>query len=79
MTCFAEAGGQHVPAMARAVEELGIRACLTRSTMDTGEGLPPSWAVETTESCLQVKNGGTNTSLSFSIILSSITLHMSSD
>lgn len=55
VTCFAEAGGQYVPAMARAVEELGIRACLTRSTMDTGEGLPPAWAAETTESCLQVQ------------------------
>lgn len=55
MTCFAEAGGQHVPAMARAVEELGIRACLTRSTMDCGEGLPSSWAAETTETCLQVQ------------------------
>lgn len=54
MTCFAEAGGQHVPGMARAVEALGIRACLTRSTMDSGEGLPPKWAAETTESCLQV-------------------------
>lgn len=59
MTCFAEAGGQHVPAMARAVEELGIRACLTRSTMDSGEGLPSSWAAETTESCLQVKFNST--------------------
>ncbi|EFJ04925.1 hypothetical protein SELMODRAFT_431949 [Selaginella moellendorffii] len=52
VTCFAEAGGQHVPAMARAVELLGIRACLTRSTMDSGEGLPSSWATETTDSCL---------------------------
>lgn len=43
-----------MPAMARAVEELGIRACLTRSTMDCGEGLPSSWAAETTQSCLQV-------------------------
>ncbi|XP_024388472.1 uncharacterized protein [Physcomitrium patens] len=55
VTCFAEAGGQHVSAMARAVEELGIRACLTRSTMDCGEGLPPTWASETTESCLQTQ------------------------
>lgn len=60
VTCFAEAGGQHVSAMARAVEELGIRACLTRSTMDCGEGLPPTWASETTESCLQVKHSNSN-------------------
>ena len=77
MKCFEEAGGQHVPGMARAVEELGIRACLTRSTMDTGEGLPESWAAETTESCLQVKNDGTNTSLSSSIVLS-LSMQMSS-
>lgn len=54
VTCFAEAGGQHVEGMARAVECLGIRACLARSTMDTGEGLPASWASETTDSCLKV-------------------------
>ena len=42
-TCFVEAGGQHVPGMARAVSELGLRAALTKSTMDTGEGLPPRW------------------------------------
>ncbi|KAJ4825169.1 hypothetical protein Tsubulata_035397 [Turnera subulata] len=49
VTCFAEAGGQHVPGMARAVEQLGLRACLTESIMDSGEGLPPSWAVRTTD------------------------------
>lgn len=53
VTCFAEAGGQHVSAMARAVEELGIRACLTESIMDSGEGLPPDWAVRTTDDCIQ--------------------------
>lgn len=55
VTCFAEAGGQHVAGMARAVETLGIRACLTRSTMDTGEGLPASWASESTDSCLKAQ------------------------
>ena len=65
MTCFAEAGGQHVPAMARAVEELGIRACLTRSTMDSGEGLPPAWAAESTEYSLRVERDSTNTLLCF--------------
>lgn len=54
MTCLAEAGGQHVAGMARAIEELGIRACLARSTMDAGEGLPAKWAVETTETCIKV-------------------------
>nr|GMD97996.1 5-methylthioadenosine/S-adenosylhomocysteine deaminase-like isoform X1 [Ipomoea batatas] len=53
VTCFAEAGGQHVSGMARAVELLGIRACLTESIMDSGEGLPESWATRTTEECIQ--------------------------
>ncbi|XP_027367325.1 uncharacterized protein LOC113873419 [Abrus precatorius] len=53
VTCFAEAGGQHVSAMARAVQLLGLRACLTQSTMDSGHGLPSSWATRTTHDCLQ--------------------------
>lgn len=54
VTCFAEAGGQHVPGMARAVESLGLRACLAQSVMDSGEGLPASWAARTAEDCIQV-------------------------
>nr|GMD95258.1 Amidohydrolase family protein, expressed isoform 3 [Ipomoea batatas] len=54
VTCFAEAGGQHVSGMARAVELLGIRACLTESIVDSGEGLPESWATRTTEECIQL-------------------------
>ncbi|XP_059656614.1 uncharacterized protein LOC132303396 [Cornus florida] len=53
VTCFAEAGGQHVSGMARAVELLGLRACLTQSTMDFGEGLPTSWTKLTTHDCIQ--------------------------
>ncbi|KAL3728545.1 hypothetical protein ACJRO7_033180 [Eucalyptus globulus] len=53
VTCFAEAGGQHVPGMARAVQSLGLRACLAQSVMDSGEGLPASWAVRTAEDCVQ--------------------------
>ncbi|TKY50528.1 5'-deoxyadenosine deaminase [Spatholobus suberectus] len=53
VTCFAEAGGQHVSGMARAVRLLGLRACLTQSTMDSGHGLPPSWATRTTHDCIQ--------------------------
>ncbi|XVE66055.1 hypothetical protein DITRI_Ditri08aG0050800 [Diplodiscus trichospermus] len=53
VTCFAEAGGQHVPQMARAVELLGLRACLTESIMDSGEGLPASWGIRTTDECIQ--------------------------
>ncbi|XP_044488138.1 5-methylthioadenosine/S-adenosylhomocysteine deaminase-like isoform X2 [Mangifera indica] len=39
VTCFAEAGGQHVTGMAKAVELLGIRACLVQSTMDSANFL----------------------------------------
>ncbi|KAB1201424.1 5-methylthioadenosine/S-adenosylhomocysteine deaminase [Morella rubra] len=53
VTCFAEAGGQHVSGMARAVELLGLRACLAQSTMDCGEGLPALWATRTTDDCIQ--------------------------
>lgn len=54
MTCFAEAGGQNVSGMARAVELLGLQACLTKSIMDSGEGLPASWSTQTTDLCIQV-------------------------
>ncbi|XP_009628836.1 uncharacterized protein [Nicotiana tomentosiformis] len=53
VTCFAEAGGQHLSGMASAVEVLGLRACLTESIMDCGEGLPASWAARTTEECIK--------------------------
>ncbi|KAL5717389.1 hypothetical protein ACHQM5_010397 [Ranunculus cassubicifolius] len=53
VTCFAEAGGQHVSEMAKAVEVLGLRACLTQSTMDCGKGLPGNWAQQTTDNCIQ--------------------------
>ena len=43
VTTFVEAGGQYVEGMARAVNELGLRANLARSTMDVGIGLPPAW------------------------------------
>ena len=43
VTCFAEAGGQHLDGMGRAMTELGMRSILARSTMDMGEGLPPNW------------------------------------
>jgi hypothetical protein len=44
-----------VSGMARAVELLGLRACLAQSTMDSGEGLPASWATRTTDDCIQVE------------------------
>ncbi|KAK9707591.1 hypothetical protein RND81_07G207100 [Saponaria officinalis] len=53
VTCFAEAGGQHVSSMARAVELLGLRACLAQSVMDSGQGLPPSWTSQTADELIQ--------------------------
>ncbi|XP_004497427.1 uncharacterized protein [Cicer arietinum] len=53
VTCLAEAGGQHVSGMASAVNLLGLRACLTQSTMDSGHGLPSSWAALSTHDCIQ--------------------------
>ncbi|MBE3580578.1 MAG: amidohydrolase [Thermoanaerobacteraceae bacterium] len=47
VTTFAEAGGQEVDGMGRAVEEAGLRAILARSTMDCGEGLPAKWREST--------------------------------
>ncbi|XP_052186551.1 uncharacterized protein LOC127797573 [Diospyros lotus] len=55
VTCFAEAGGQHVSGMARAVELLGLRACLTQSIMDSGKGLPEYWGNRTTDDCIQTQ------------------------
>ncbi|GMH20387.1 hypothetical protein Nepgr_022228 [Nepenthes gracilis] len=53
VTCFAEAGGQYVSEMARAVELLGLRACLTESIMDSGDGLPASWSTRTAKQCIE--------------------------
>lgn len=47
VTTFAEAGGQKVDGMGKAVEEIGIRGILARSTMDCGEGLPTNWQEST--------------------------------
>lgn len=52
VTCFGEAGGQHVSGMVRGISELGLRANLCRSTMDTGIGLPEAWQ-ETTDEALE--------------------------
>lgn len=49
VTTFLEAGGQYVDAMAEAVEKCGLRACLSKSTTDEGEGLPKAWQKTTQE------------------------------
>lgn len=54
VTTFAEAGGQHVDGMGRAVTEIGMRAVLTQSTMDCGDGLPAGW-VRGTDECLSLQ------------------------
>ncbi len=41
-TCFTDAGGPHPDEMARAALRLGIRGLVAQSTMDFGDGLPPS-------------------------------------
>jgi 5-methylthioadenosine/S-adenosylhomocysteine deaminase len=54
VTCFAEAGGQFVDGMGRAVSALGIRGILAKSTMDMGAGLPTAWN-ETTQQALDIQ------------------------
>ncbi|MEO0565971.1 MAG: amidohydrolase family protein, partial [Chloroflexota bacterium] len=43
VTTIGESGGQHVSGMVKAIDKLGLRAALSRSTMDEGEGLPRNW------------------------------------
>ncbi|MGL5053423.1 MAG: amidohydrolase, partial [Cetobacterium sp.] len=43
ITTFLESGGQYVEAMVEAVSKTGLRASLSKSVMDVGEGLPKSW------------------------------------
>jgi 5-methylthioadenosine/S-adenosylhomocysteine deaminase len=40
-TCFADAGGPMPEMMAQAVERIGIRGAVARSTLDATEGVPP--------------------------------------
>lgn len=64
-TCFAEAGGPHPDQMGRAAEDTGIRGRVALSTMDTGEGLPPSMRFTTRDAIeanvALVKRWGTGT------------------
>ena len=54
VTTFLEAGGQYVEAMAEAVRTMGLRAGLSKSVMDQGEGLPSNW-VKTADEELNVQ------------------------
>ena len=49
VTTFLESGGQYVDAMVEAVDKTGLRACLAKSVMDQGEGLPKAWQKTTEE------------------------------
>jgi 5-methylthioadenosine/S-adenosylhomocysteine deaminase len=51
ITTFAEAGGPHMEGVAQAAVETGIRACITRSTMDTGAAIPAAMK-DTTEQAI---------------------------
>jgi len=52
-TSFADAGGTHTHKMVEGVMNSGLRAVLTRSTSDTGEGIPKNMK-ETTEEGLRL-------------------------
>lgn len=40
ITSFADSGGRHMGQVARAVQQMGLRACITRSTMDSAGFVP---------------------------------------
>ncbi|HEY9088486.1 MAG TPA: amidohydrolase [Anaerolineaceae bacterium] len=66
ITAFADAGGPHMDAVAEAVLHSGIRACIARSTMDSGAFIPPRMlqtaaeAVRATEDLYQAYHGKGN-------------------
>ncbi len=51
ITCFADAGGPHAEQVAEAAIRSGLRAVITRSTMDIGDSIPESMR-ETAESAV---------------------------
>ncbi len=55
VTTLAEPAGQHVDAMASALEASGMRALLGRSSMDEGDGLPQGLR-ESTGTCLEAQD-----------------------
>lgn len=54
VTSFAEAGGFYVNSIGNAVEKMGMRCALARSTMDAGDGLPSNW-VESTDDTIKIQ------------------------
>lgn len=68
-TCFAEAGGPHPDAMARAAIDIGIRGFVSLNTCDQGAGLPKTMIASTKQALdrnvalvkrWRGKNGGTD-------------------
>jgi 5-methylthioadenosine/S-adenosylhomocysteine deaminase len=63
ITAFADSGGRHMDQVARAVEQMGLRACIARSTMDAAEFVPPNMkdstadAIARTEELYQTWHG----------------------
>lgn len=66
VTTFADSGGRHMAQVARAVEEMGLRASIARSTMDSAEFVPPNMkdsateAIAKTEALYQAWHGQAN-------------------
>ncbi|MBN1261587.1 MAG: amidohydrolase [Anaerolineae bacterium] len=66
ITCFADAGGRHMASAARAVEALGLRACIARSTMDSATFVPDTMkdttagAIAKTEALFDAWHGKAN-------------------
>jgi 5-methylthioadenosine/S-adenosylhomocysteine deaminase len=55
ITSFADSGGRHMGQVARAVEEMGLRAAITRSTMDMAEFLPDNMKDTTTDAVAKIE------------------------
>jgi 5-methylthioadenosine/S-adenosylhomocysteine deaminase len=66
ITSFADSGGRHMDQVARAVERMGLRACIARSTMDWAEFVPPNMkdstadAIARTEELYEAWHGHAN-------------------
>ncbi len=63
ITAFADSGGRHMAEVARATKQMGLRACIARSTMDSAEFVPanmkdsPTDAVARTEDLYRAWHG----------------------
>jgi 5-methylthioadenosine/S-adenosylhomocysteine deaminase len=66
ITAFADSGGRHMGQVARAVQQLGLRACITRSTMDSAGFVPTNMKDSTQDAIAKIEalyhqwHGGAN-------------------